>query len=228
MANGTLLRRSPVFIYRISIGEDHQSICINLLGEQRSGEIFINHRFTPCSVIRHRHTAAAAANHHMPLFEQQLDGFAVENFTRLRRRHHPAQIFTITFHLPAVSRFQCLLFFWLINRTNKFLWLQKRRIIRRNFNARQHRRDRRHLRLCAQTLRQHIANHPLTFCHQHIQRIRFYLFPRQILQCQQPHLRPVAVNNRQPIRTGQARQRGYSTGDIAILIFCRQRLTALE
>eukprot|EP01083_Nonionella_stella_P029691 81661_1 len=73
-----------------------------------------NHRFTPCPIFRHRHTAAATANHHMPLFEQQLDGFAVENFTRLRRRHHPAQIFTITFHLPAVSRFQCLLFFWLI------------------------------------------------------------------------------------------------------------------
>ena len=59
---------TKVFIYRISISEDHQPIGVNLLSEQRSSEIFINHRFTPCPIFRHRHTAAATANHHMPLF----------------------------------------------------------------------------------------------------------------------------------------------------------------
>jgi hypothetical protein len=47
------------------------------------------------------------------------------------------------------------------------------------------------------------------------------------LQRQQAYLRPVAVHNGQTVMLRQTRQRGNGTVNIAILIFYRQRFSAL-
>ena len=163
----------------------------------------------------------------MSLIQQTLNRVALLNSHRPWRGDNPTQVFAVALHRPAVLLFQLLLQLRVIDRTDKFLRRRKGRIVRCHSNTRHHCRYRRYRRFLRQALGQHIANHALALRHQHVQRVRFDVAIGQILQRQQAYLRPVAVHNGQTVMLRQTRQRGNGTVNIAILIFYRQRFSAL-
>ena len=117
-----------MFIYRIRVGQDHQAIGINLLRQQRGGEVFINNRFCALPVLKHWNPAAAATYHRVPLVQQTLNRLALLNPHRRRRRNHPTHIFTVALHPPAILAFQLFLQLRIVNRTNELLRRRKGRI----------------------------------------------------------------------------------------------------
>ncbi len=130
MANGTLLRRSPVsYTASASVRITSPSALICSEATQRRDL----YQSPLHSLLRHphRHTAAATANYHMPLFEQQL----MASLSRILRGCGDATTRRKFYHHVSSASHKPLpvpLVLLLINRTDKLLWLQKRRIIRRN------------------------------------------------------------------------------------------------
>ncbi len=75
-------------------GGDHQHVGVDLPGQQRGGEIFVDHRIhalvvTLCTAD-HRNAAATRANHHKAFLRQGLDGVGFDDAHRLWRGHHAA------------------------------------------------------------------------------------------------------------------------------------------
>lgn len=68
LTNSALLRRSPMFIHRIRIRQNNQTIGRYLLRQQCRRQVFIYHRLDPFALAGNRYPATAAANHHMALF----------------------------------------------------------------------------------------------------------------------------------------------------------------
>ncbi len=130
MANGALLRRSPVsYTASASVRITSPSALICSAATQQR-DLYQS----PLHSLPHlpsRHTAAATANHHMPLFEQQL----VASLSRILRGCGDATTRRKYYHHVSSASRKLLpvpLVLLAIDRTDKLLWLQKRRIIRRN------------------------------------------------------------------------------------------------
>ncbi len=75
-------------------GGDHQHIGADLSGQQRGGEIFVDHRIHALVVAllgtHYGNAAAARADHHKAFLRQGLDGIGFDDTHRLRRGHHAA------------------------------------------------------------------------------------------------------------------------------------------
>ncbi len=188
MANGALLRRSQ-FSYTASASVRITSPSALISQRATQQRDLYQSPLHSLPHFRHRHTAAATANHHMPLFEHN----SMASLSRILRGCGDATTRpNIYHHVSSASRkpLPVPLVFWLINRTNKFLWLQKRRIISETS-----------MRVstvvtggicgCALNSAPAYSQSSPDFLPPAHPAIRFYLFPRQILQCQQPHLRPL-------------------------------------
>ncbi len=89
-----LVGLAEVDAHFLHAGGDHQHVGVDLAGQQRGGEIFVDHRIHALVVAlcgtHHRNAAAARANHHEAFLRQRLDGVGFDDAHRLRRGHHAA------------------------------------------------------------------------------------------------------------------------------------------
>ena len=205
-------RFAPVEVHRVGIGEDQQGIGLDLARQQSGGEVFVDHCLNPAiavGVFHHRHAAAAVADHQVVALDKRRDGVALNDALRLWRGHHAAEIAAVGPEHPAFLRGQRFCLRFAVDRADVLGRVAEGRVGGVHLHLSE---QDAHLALgqaVFQRLLEHVADHPLAFRAENVQRIRGNFVVGAVLQRQQPDLRPVAVHQHHaPLR----RQPGDGAG----------------
>ncbi|KAF5046913.1 hypothetical protein DSECCO2_465780 [anaerobic digester metagenome] len=174
-------------------------------GEKRRGVVFVHHRLDAPEgapgTLDYRDAAAARGDHDHPGRGEPAYRLSLHEGDRARRGDHPpVALPRHLHHPPALLGFEPFCLHRRVNRPDRFLRNLERRVGSRDQGPGEHRRDRavdpRRKKRFLHRLREHVADHPLTFRPTDIKRHR-----REDILCQFvseeniPHLGPVPVRD---------------------------------
>ena len=160
-------------------------------------------------VFHHRNAATAVANHQVVALDQRRDGIALNDAFRLRRGHHAAEVAAVGLEHPAFLRLQRFCLGFAVDRADVLGRVAEGRVGGVHLHLGE---QDAHLALgqaVFQRLLEHVADHPLAFGTENVQRVGGDFVVGAVLQRQQPDLRPVAVHQH---HAPLLRQPGDGTG----------------
>jgi len=231
-ADRARLRRAPPGLHLGHIREHEQEVGTDLLGEQRRGQVLVDHGLDPREARRREHDrdpAAACTDDQHPGVEQEPDRLDLDDPGRLRRRHDAADMRPVGPHRPAALGGQPHALLGLIDRADRLRRHRECGVRRVDHGLREQRRDSASRReLVQERLIEEITDHALRLRAEDVERVGLHVVIGLRLERQEADLWSVAMGDDEAVRFMQRGDRPRRGPDVGLLVGCLRRLAPAQ
>src|SRR5581483_1029312 len=204
----------------LDVGEHHQPVGGERLGEEAGGEVLVDDGFDagqPSVPAHDRYAPASGADDDLAGGEQPLDRGELDDLARLRRRDHAPHVRPVGGDGPAALGCEPGRLDAVVDRADRLRRPREGRVVLVDDDLGEHGDDAAAAGSSRERLREEVADHPLALRAEDVERVRRDLGVGVGLEREESHLRAVAVRDHELVPLGERRQRRDCLADVGLL-----------